>query len=763
MRKVIVVFLLAVMVLCGNILYGPTVSIVPEWQRLSTKAMPISLQEDIVLVRENTVGGGATVTVEFSHDEYFYDKDIAVVVSSNNPSAKIYYTTDGSIPTKESLQYNKPITMTADEIERCVVLKAIAIDEDEQSEVLTHSYFLGRDIKERFSTDYVFSLSTDDANLYDYETGILVPGKDYDEYMLAGHGEGVIELLRPGNYSRRGRGWEKPIHVEAFSQLGERVIVQNAGLRVHGGATRFYPQKSLKLIARKEYEPQEGKFKYPFFESLTTADAYKIPIVSYDTLILSNDGNDWEAGRIRRSVLSLISKEAGFDVVTPYTAATIFVNGSYYGYSALNVDVNAQFLENLYEAPERSFDIVDGGGSGVHTEEEAIANEFNEILKCAEGGDISEIEKNFDIDSLLQYYSIETYISNADWLIGNKNIKMWRYTGSWEYGNMAKELDGRWRFILYDLDHGMNHTTTNTDYIREESAANFEMLRLMMIASKEPGALYSPIFKTLMAKPEYRDKFVNDICDLAYEHFALDNVRNTIEKVDMNSLEEIVVTTNHYDLDGDWLMKDRDNMLDFVEQRPAFILEEAKELFGYTDMYLIKTDGSCKINTLNGKTGKYFVESHVPILPTPDKREAFDYWMINGEKRTEEELLVSVKDTDDSGVVNIRAVYREKELPLEFKYTYDKGELFGFTMTNLTDKVQSTQGLYLSDNVNELKKWQFPDLNVGVGKTWEFVGKNVTAYDALLKIKLNFNPREDEMIFLSNDKGEILDYILMKS
>jgi hypothetical protein len=67
--------------------------------------------------------------------------------------------------------------------------------------------------------------------------------------------------------------------------------------------------------------------------------------------------------------------------------------------------------------------------------------------------------------------------------------------------------------------------------------------------------------------------------------------------------------------------------------------------------------------------------------------------------------------------------------------------------------------LYLSDNINNLKKWQFPRLNIRPGAVWEFVGSSSTSYDALLKIGLNFNPRYGEVIFLSNEEGEVLDWM----
>ena len=40
--------------------------------------------------------------------------------------------------------------------------------------------------------------------------------------------------------------------------------------------------------------------------------------------------------------------------------------------------------------------------------------------------------------------------------------------------------------------------------------------------------------------------------------------------------------------------------------------------------------------------------------------------------------------------------------------------------------------------------------------------KGINEYDALLNLALNFNPRLGEVMFLSNEDSEVLDYIVMR-
>jgi hypothetical protein len=176
-------------------------------------------------------------------------------------------------------------------------------------------------------------------------------------------------------------------------------------------------------------------------------------------------------------------------------------------------------------------------------------------------------------------------------------------------------------------------------------------------------------------------------------------------------------------------------------------------------MYRITTDGTAKINTLNGNEGQYFIENRVPVYPILEKGQVFDHWLVNGERRDEEELRVSYADADASGTVYVQCLAREEFPPLFFLDTYDSEDICGFTMYNPTEVTQNTRGLYLSDDLDDLQKWQFPNLNIRPGAVWEFVGSSSTSYDALLKVGLNFNPRYGEVVFLSNEEGDILDWM----
>jgi len=70
-----------------------------------------------------------------SHEPGQYYKEQQITLKSNTPGTKIYYTTDGSTPTKRSKLYTAPITVNDD-----VMIKAFAVRGNLNEHALTKSY-----------------------------------------------------------------------------------------------------------------------------------------------------------------------------------------------------------------------------------------------------------------------------------------------------------------------------------------------------------------------------------------------------------------------------------------------------------------------------------------------------------------------------------------------------------------------------------------------------------------------------------------------
>ena len=440
---------------------------------LAANPIAIVLLEDSILT-SHILDEIIPLRLSFSETNHFFNKGITVEIQVSNPNATIFYTIDGSVPTLNSDEYCEPIYFELHPEVYSLVLRAIAIYEEYTTEPITHTYFIGESILERFAPDIiVFALSTDPVNLFDHDVGILVDGRlreefirDYPDVKILPwsvsdnfnmRDVGIVPWLAPSNYNQRGIEAERPVHVEAFTNM-ERVISQAAGLRIHGGASRSLPQKSLRLIARRKYSPGAGQFHFDFFPDDFAYNG--LPQIRNDSLNLRNGGNDWSGGMLRNELGVFLARKAGL-MAMPFRPAAIFLNGDYYGFAWLQVHISTQYLEDAFNAPTREFDIISGGEQRFNIghrdiDENAIADlEFKNSFTYKNFNDdnvFAEFETIVDINDLLLYYAFQIYWNNCDW--PDNNLRRWRYTGE-QTPYLAQELDGRWRYAVFDLDFGL--------------------------------------------------------------------------------------------------------------------------------------------------------------------------------------------------------------------------------------------------------------------------------------------------------------------
>lgn len=83
---------------------------------------------------DNDPTNGVVQPPSTSHKSGLYYKEQLVTLSTSTPATKIYYTTDGSIPTKNSTLYSEPISIDED-----VTIKAFAIRGNVNEKALTRN------------------------------------------------------------------------------------------------------------------------------------------------------------------------------------------------------------------------------------------------------------------------------------------------------------------------------------------------------------------------------------------------------------------------------------------------------------------------------------------------------------------------------------------------------------------------------------------------------------------------------------------------
>ena len=268
--------------------------------------------------------------VQTSQEDSFYVGDLTLELTTRG-GYPVYYSTDGSVPsTENSALYSGPLVFESGDQVQSVTVRARAYHpaSGEWGELFTRTYFYAKDeqtLKERYST-YIVCVTSDPYNLYDYEYGILTEGKIRDEYVASEEYQPDLQT-QPANFTQRGRTWERPAHIEILTPEGERVIDQDAGIRVFGHASRQSYRKSLKLYARDEYGKAE--FDYPLFSDNVGKATGEVES-AYKRLVLRNNGTDKAVTLFREELFqTLISRIEGVDSKSVAPIA-VYLNGVYY-------------------------------------------------------------------------------------------------------------------------------------------------------------------------------------------------------------------------------------------------------------------------------------------------------------------------------------------------------------------------------------------------------------------------------------------------
>lgn len=409
----------------------------------------------------------------FSLPPGFYTDSIYLGISSTHPGAQIRYTLDGSEPTVNSTAYTSPILLKSragqpntysmieettpwwgwsypqGEVFKTNIVRAkIFINDSISLRTATGTYYVDDSIFSRYTLP-VLSLVTDSMNLFGYEKGIYIRGKIYDDY-VAQHPNDT-NLFTPANYFMRGDAWERPVHIEYFSHDGQLLLAQDAGLRAHGGASRMFRQKALKLYSRDKYG--NDYFDYPVFPG-HKAKVSQDDILHYKNLLLRTSGNDNDQTFFRDALVHTLVSHTSIDVMA-LQPASVFLNGEYWGIHNFREREDKYYMEQHYGVDPDSVAILEGPAN-VSEGNDSDRMQYLSMISYIDShnmaiqSDFDFISTQMDIDNFLDYQSIEIYIRNTDWP-GN-NIRYWRKRLPQNMPAAATGNDGRWRWLLFDTD-----------------------------------------------------------------------------------------------------------------------------------------------------------------------------------------------------------------------------------------------------------------------------------------------------------------------
>jgi hypothetical protein len=650
----------------------------------------------------------------FSHPSGFYSSGFSLTLSHPNPVATIIYTLDGSDPAIENLwgltytyknQYPqdpgqksgplltntyisfsysaplpiidrspfpnklanisstwhfKPDYFPKKPLKKAVVVRAAAYVGGVKSLTKTHTFFVssGSAFQRKLP---IAAISLNEDALFDYEKGIYVAGIDFDKWR-EDNPSGITNGHRPANYRRTGSATEKAASFQYFVD-GREVINQNIGLRLHGSFSKLAQNKTFRLYAREEYDEQ-NKFRYPFFGSTNSS--------SFKRLLLRNSGNDAGNLWIGNALVPTISPSVYFrDAFTQkmvehlrfdtqdYVPVITFVNGEYWGLLNLRERYDEHYIFRKYGIPESELEFLENNasvkiGSNTHYN---MMRSFISVQNLSIDDNYNYVKTLMDVDNFIDYQISEIYARNTDWP-GNNIAYFRRNTSTYEpqapYGQ-----DGRWRWLMFDTDHGFG-------WSGEESYTHNSLQN----ASGNNSSTI--ILYKLLQNQHFLYDFINRYADLLNTAFLPQRLVAMIYEMAGKIADEIPLHQERWNTLPDW-ETNVGLMCNFAEQRPAYARLHIREKFKIgstitTTLNVSNTEhGYIRINTIDvNKTtpgvpanpypwsGVYF--QNIPIIITAKPYPGFKFSNWSGVSNSSEHSISLVSTSDFSLKANFVAI-----------------------------------------------------------------------------------------------------------
>lgn len=390
----------------------------------------------------------------------YYGDTLVVTLEPPLPELEVYYTLDGTEPDETDARYSASLSIAS-----TMTLRA---------RTLVHAAYPGAIGTWVFLFDEPGELATaaltmTPADLWDEETGIYVLGPN-------------AEPEPPYYGANFWQDWERPCHLTFIDPTGDVACARDGDVKIHGGYTRHFDQRSLRLIAREEH----GAFEHTFFPDLALA--------SFERLVLRNAGNDWCLAHLRDGLMHRIAGPTAADIVA-YRPVRTYLNGEYWGIYNLRERTDRYYLAARHAVdPDQvdmlldEMDVIEGDADHY---QEMLA--FIESQGLEDDENLAQLATVMDLDNFSDYIILNVFAGNTDWP-GN-NLLYWR----------PRTEAGLWRWILYDTDWGLD--------LKESSDHN----TLAYALDPNGGELNPPwstfLLRSLMTNEGFRHRFINRWAD----------------------------------------------------------------------------------------------------------------------------------------------------------------------------------------------------------------------------------------------------------
>lgn len=603
--------------------------------------------------------------VDLSLESGFYMESLQLEITCSVPGTAIYYTTDGSLPGVTDQLYTGPISLGFttnlpdsltrinntnveedlftpwSEFPNAHVIRAAAVDADGNVlDTAAGTFFVGYNRANLFGDLPVISLMVEKDDFFSDETGIYVLGDTYEAWN-AQQDEPYEAWQVEGNFSNRGREWERPVAVDFLMPDGDS-FSQNMGVRIKGGTSRTAAQKSLRLIAREEYGKKN--VKYPLFPDNICEEDGKV-LEKYKSITLRNGGNDRDNAKIRDPYISRLAE--GLEMETAGNRPVIaFINGQYWGLYTLNEEYTDNYIQYHYGIDNANVIIMKNGELKEGDEEGIDEDLFWDMYFFIEENDITDPEvyaqasEMLDMKSFADYVAVALYIINEDGIFQDNNWMLWRVRDP-ELSDHPY-ADGKWRMMLFDTDY------SSDVYGNGQSYSNDNLSYELLEAEYDDFTL-GDLVRMLMENETFRTEVIYSLSDVRNLYFTKARCKELLNT--MKAAYEPYVNETFLRFGPTWVakwslehhyannLKVMDTFFQGRYEKFPEIVSRAFDLELPANVNIkISGRGSVILNDRDDKAfrttleTKAFLEYPLYLTAVPDEGATFVGWQVSNEK-----------------------------------------------------------------------------------------------------------------------------------
>ncbi len=479
-----------------------------------------------------------------SHASGFYPQEISLAFADIAEGAQLIYTLDGSIPVlgeANTFIYNPQTTLVLTDrsnqpnnlsdirttvlnsthwtdtwyppaglVKKASIIRAKAVKPGHlDSQLLNLTYFVGADIAASYEGMTVVSIITDEDGFFDDYEGIYVAGLDQN---------GEPNTTTTANFQQ---DWERELSLQLWEPNRAMGFSTSAAAKLHGSASARLNRKGIRV----NFKGSLG------FENLSYSLLNPDITESFDAFVVRASGQDAHHLLFRDAVVQTFFKNQDIGS-TDFRPAIVFINGEYWGIHNLRERSDEKFVARVYAADVEVMDCLENRGVANPDERVGTRTRYMSLLSFAKNNDL-DIPANFetissmlDVNNYLKYYIAQIFIANTDWPA--YNVRMWRHKTELSNPGVFYQpnphnpyLDGRFRWILFDLDQSIGRWGTHTANTIQQAAAigswndNFFVLFRKLIGSTDangvPQVDNNGAFSN--GSQHFRNLFINYFCD----------------------------------------------------------------------------------------------------------------------------------------------------------------------------------------------------------------------------------------------------------